>query len=129
MAKRKAVSKKTPVRRRMANEPVEIPIIADGCQVIFGDTVGVAVSGEYLALTFYQTIPDPSKMGQGRGMIRRAQAVVQIPIAAGLQLPSIINSHLLELGDASLLTEAQIENVVLQIDKMKQDFLNKAKKK
>ena len=125
MAKVKAQSSVKPRRKEMRPPAV---IRTEGCQILHGDVVNVALQPDGMALTVYQTVPDPAEETR-KGPVRYARAVITIPLGVAAQLPTIITGHLLKMADADAMLAEVSAPMVQELGKVVAHFQAKLQEK
>lgn len=99
----------------------EPPVTIEGYNVYYADMINVAMNPVNVALTFYVTVPDPSVM-EGKGAVRCAQAIVQIPLAVAAQLPRMINQSFLSRLDVSAASPESLEVAAREMQEVADQF-------
>jgi hypothetical protein len=111
--------------RTAATKPAVARVVADKCQVLYADTVNIALSSSGAALTFYATVPDPATIEHKR-LVRYAVAVVQLPLPLAAELPRLLNQNYLEHLDLSQATPEERDVLVRQMQTVADQYLHMA---
>lgn len=89
------------------------PIRTEGLQFFYSNQINVATRPPIVTLTFNHILPDPAS--DKKVPARYAQAVVEIPMDVGFQLPGILQNQFLDMVKAESVRPEDLDLLISEL--------------